>query len=154
MSEYKFCKLDTENHETYVLFKILGREQRFNHTTVLPHNPTIKVNLRMLKDVAKKIGNTRLPQFSADTKIGVYYDADSIGELDCLEYEVLFTDNVKVQYKANSHEDEWHNCEPLEDAKSGIKFYHINKNVYDELTKIVELNDKTILSKQSATVDL
>lgn len=154
MSEYKFCKLDNENHETYVLFEILGREQKFNHTTVLHHNLIIKVNLRMLKGVVKKIRNARLPQFSSDTKIGTYYDTDSLGELGCLDYEVLFTDNVKVQYKVNSHEDVWHKCEPLTDTKSGIKFYHVNKNVYDELSKIVELNDKTVLNRKSATVDL
>lgn len=108
----------------------------------------------MLKGVVKKIRNARLPQFSSDTKIGTYYDTDSLGEFGCLDYEVLFTDNVKVQYKVNSHEDEWHKCEPLEDTKSGIKFYHVNKNVYDELSKIVELNDKTVLSRKAATVDL
>lgn len=159
-NKYKFCKLYTENNKDYVKFEILGKRQGFNDKVYVPKNPTIQVPLHMIKGVVKKLREEKFSTYNFAVA-GNYYDTDNMVTMGALDYEVLFTDNVKLKYynkwysERNSYDsDRWIETNPIIDTKTGIKFYHIKKQIYLDLSDILDLNDKVVYSEKPETIDL
>lgn len=156
----KFCNLYRDNKEQYVEFKILSKEQTLNNTILVPKNPLVRVNLLMVKGVVKKLREDYVSEVPV-LDIGVCYATDNLAKVGQLDYEVLFTDDVEMDYldipksqqQVTKTISGWINCKPLVDSKTGIKFFHISRDVYKELSELIELNDK-LISGDPKTVDL